>query len=124
MRAQDDRACPPESSRGVAPPCEGSECVPCDDFLTVSRRARRATSVRGRRCRGVDGSDAAFHHRATGALQRDTECISKTPLRGHVTEIDAEVNDGLRDLWANATDDAFSAHEPRGSNGLEDVLRS
>src|SRR4051812_30023261 len=55
--------------------------------------------------------------------QGDREGIGKRGLGGDRVEIDAEVDDGLRDLRPDAANDAVGAHEAGGSDGLEKMLR-
>src|SRR5678815_800515 len=57
------------------------------------------------------------------AREGDGEGVGQRGLGDDVLKVDAEVHDGLRDLWADAADDAFGAHESRGGDGLEEVLR-
>ena len=72
----------------------------------------------------------AFHVSAPGAAgdaarsSRST-CRSASAsdrLGGDVAELDAERDDGLGDLRADAGDDALGAHQPGGHHGLQDVL--
>jgi hypothetical protein len=43
-------------------------------------------------------------------------------LRHDVAQLDAKVDDGLRDLRADAADNAISTHQPRRGDGLQEVL--
>ena len=61
--------------------------------------------------------------REAAALQRDRERVRQRRLGDHVVQLDAEVDDRLGDLRADAADDAVGAHQPRGGDGLEQVLR-
>src|SRR5215471_9605335 len=58
-----------------------------------------------------------------GAPQSDSEGVGKTGLGDHVGEIDAQMNDRLRDLRADAADYAIGPHQPGRGHGLEQVLR-
>src|SRR5579883_2817798 len=56
------------------------------------------------------------------ALQRQREGVSHRRLRDDV-ELHAEMDEGLGDLRADAADDAVRAHEARGRDRLEQMLR-
>src|SRR2546422_615043 len=71
------------------------------------RNSLHAASLRLRRA--ADGG--------AGPLQRDDEGVGQRGLRDHTAELDAEMDDGLRDLRSDAADDAVGAHEARRRHG-------
>src|SRR5688572_11734028 len=80
---------------------------------------RSIASPLGSRWRAV----AVPGHRETASGERDRERVGERGLGGHVAEVDSEMHDGLRDLRANAADDALGAHQPGGRHRLQEVLR-
>src|SRR6195952_2426266 len=59
----------------------------------------------------------------TGLLHRELQRVGQRRLGGDALQVDAQVHDGLRDLRADAADDAVGAHQADGGDGLEQVLR-
>src|SRR5580698_10572278 len=55
-------------------------------------------------------------------VQCQCERVRQLRLGDHVFQIDAEMNDGLRDLRPDAADDAFGAHKTRRRDGLQEML--
>jgi hypothetical protein len=51
-----------------------------------------------------------FHDRVPASPQGNSKSVGEGCLGGDVTEIHTEVNDGLGDLGANATDEAVGPH--------------
>src|SRR6476469_8886225 len=70
---------------------------------------------RGQRARSPDHLDAVPE-------QRVPQRVREGRLRHDVAELDAERDDGLGDLRADAGDDALRAHQSRRHHGLEQVL--
>ena len=54
--------------------------------------------------------------------KRYFECIRQRGLGGDFRQIHAEMNDGLRNLRADAADQAIRAHQARRGHGLQQVL--
>src|SRR5262249_12491189 len=77
----------------------------------ILRIGMRSTS-----CSGGGGD------RETAAVEGDRERIRERGLRDHALEVDPEMHDRLRDLRADTADDALRAHEPRGGDGLQQML--
>ena len=65
---------------------------------------------------------SAPRHLETRALERDGERVGQGRLRHHAAQLDAQMHDGLRDLRADAADDAVGAHQPGRRHGLEEML--
>ena len=89
-------------------------------------------SMRPRLSTRIGRAGAAVRPRAAGAhllyaeaetAQRNRERIGERRLRDDILQVHAEVNDGLGNLRANAADDAIGAHQARGGDRLEQVLR-
>ncbi len=55
-------------------------------------------------------------------IQSYFECPGERGFCCHVRQVDAEVNDRLRDLRTHAADDAIRAHQSGGSDRLKQVL--
>src|SRR5262249_50839514 len=66
------------------------------------------------------GSDRRYTESC--ALEGDLEGIGERRLRGDGIEIHAQMDDGLSDLRADATDDAVSTHQPCGGDRLQQML--
>lgn len=58
----------------------------------------------------------------SGALQCHDKGISQRGFRHHVFQVDAEMDNSLRNLRANSADDAVSVHEACRSNRFQQVL--
>ena len=58
--------------------------------------------------------------RGVGPAQRDRERIRQRRFGGDLGQIHAEMHDGLRDLRADAADDAIRAHQSGGGHGLQE----
>src|SRR5947209_3227891 len=58
-----------------------------------------------------------------GLSQRQSKRVRQGRLGGHVEEVNAQVDDRLRDLRANSADDAVRAHQPGRGHRFEEVLR-
>jgi hypothetical protein len=61
--------------------------------------------------------------RATGPRQGDREGVGHRGLGRDVAELDAQVDDRLRDLGPDAADDALGPHQAGRGHGLQEVLR-
>jgi hypothetical protein len=60
--------------------------------------------------------------RRTRAFQGHDKGVGQRGLGHDVLQVDAEVDDGLGDLRADAADDAIGAHQARGGDGLQSML--
>ena len=83
----------------------------------------RRLSAAGRAWPRSAGRRVDLLHRQVEAAQRHRKRVGERRLRDDVLKIDAEVHDRLRDLRTDAADDAVGAHQPRGGDRLEQVLR-
>ena len=63
------------------------------------------------------------NHFVAAAPQSYGESIRQRGLGGDFRQIDAQMNDGLRDLRTDAADQAIGAHQTRRGHGLQQVLR-
>src|SRR4051812_715343 len=67
-------------------------------------------------------SDLVAADDVAGLLHGQLKRIGQGGLGGDALQVDAQVHDGLRDLRADAADDAFGAHQADGADGLQQVL--
>ena len=89
-----------------------------DAFHDQSSPVRRAPSSLHVRRRGLP--DSAPRGRALSATANASASVA---FVDHVAEIDAQMDDRLRDLRPDAADDAVGAHQPRRRDGLQQMLR-
>ena len=83
----------------------------------IRRIGMRSTGQTSLRSRHRDPPD-----RPPGPLQGEGEGIGQRGLGRDVAEVDAEVDDRLGDLGADAADDALGPHQPGRGHRLQQVL--
>src|SRR3569833_2068278 len=64
-----------------------------------------------------------MRNRRARALQGNDESIRQSRLGDDILKVDSQIHEGLRNLRTNAADDAVRAHQARGSNGFQQMLR-
>ena len=55
---------------------------------------------------------------SAGSLQREDESLGERRLRRNLAQIDAQMDDGLRDLRSDTADNTIRAHQPCRGDGL------
>jgi hypothetical protein len=61
-------------------------------------------------------------HRIACTLQGDGESVGQRRLGGHVLQVHAQMDNGLRDLRPDSANDAIGPHEARRGHGLQQML--
>ena len=73
---------------------------------------------------GLAGADAWRATFRAASLQGQSKSVGQLGLGHDIFKVDAQVDDGLRDLRPHTADDAFRAHQPSRGDGLQQVLRN
>src|SRR4029079_5481650 len=92
-----------------------STCTVTNGKLPIFKIGIRSMSFLRFGCRRLRNAGA-------GALQRHQKGIRERRLGDDLAQIDAKMHNRLGDLRSDSTDNAISAHEPRGGDSLQEML--
>src|ERR1700749_1077970 len=98
--------------------CSASATWSCRSTWMVTSSTRPILRIGMRSISGLVARDDE-----TGLLHGKLQRIGQRRLGGDALQVDAQVHDGLRDLRADAADDAVRAHQADRRDGLQQVLR-
>src|SRR6185312_6841424 len=94
----------------------------CISTCTVTRRNRPIFRIGIFSIASPSGGELMRQFRL-GSLESHRESIRQRSLGGHLRQVYAEVDDGLRNLRPDAADDAVRTHQTRRGYRLQKVLR-